>query len=103
MASIVLGWSELKNYLAEVGPGRGHPERPSECPFCDGARVWFDGWRVVFCVVLLDGAGHRFDDGLSLQRVACATCDTSWTLRPAFLYRTAPSSRTSWRVPGSRT
>lgn len=85
MASI-LGWSEPKSYLAEVGPERGHPERPRECPFCDGERVWFDGWRVVFCVVLLDGVAHRFDDGLPLQRVACAACCTSWTLRPAFLY-----------------
>jgi transposase-like protein len=86
VASIGLGPAEFKIYVAEVGPERGHPERPSECPFCDGEHVWFDGWRLVFCVVLVDGAVHRFDDGLPLQRVKCATCRTSWTLRPAFLY-----------------
>lgn len=84
--SIVLGWTEFKTYVEQVGPERGRPERPSECPFCDGARVWFDGWRWVFCVVLRDGTPHRFDEGLPLQRVVCATCDVSWVLRPAFLY-----------------
>ena len=29
---------------------------------------------------------HRFEDGLPLQRVTCATCNQSWTLRPAWLY-----------------
>ena len=86
MASIVLGWSEFKIYVARIGPGRGRPELPGECPVCDGARIWLDGWRVVFCVVLLDGTPHRFDDGLPLQRVVCASCHRSWTLRPAFLY-----------------
>ncbi len=86
MASIVLGWSEFKSYVAEIGPERGHPELPGACPFCDGVRIWFDGWRLVFCVVLLDGTPHRFDDGLPLQRVVCAVCHVSWTLRPAFLY-----------------
>jgi transposase-like protein len=86
VASIALGWAEFKSYLAEIGPERGRPERPSECPFCDGGRVWFDGWRWVFCAVLEDGAVHRFDDGLPLQRVVCASCGVSWTLRPAFLY-----------------
>jgi hypothetical protein len=59
---------------------------PGACPFCDGVRIWLDGWRLVFCVVLLDGTPHRFDDGLPLQRVVCAGCHVSWTLRPAFLY-----------------
>ncbi|HJW74095.1 MAG TPA: hypothetical protein VJ787_00285 [Thermoleophilia bacterium] len=86
MASIVLGWSEFKTYVATTGPGRGHPGRPDECPFCDGERVWLDGWRFVYCVVLLDGTPHRFDDGLPLQRVVCALCHASWTLHPAFLY-----------------
>jgi hypothetical protein len=86
VASIGLGWTEFKSYVAEVGPGLGRPERPSECPFCDGKAVWFDGWRRAFCLVLDDGSVHRFDDGLPLQRVKCAICETSWTLRPAFLY-----------------
>jgi hypothetical protein len=86
VTSIDLGWSEFKTYLAEIGPERGHPEPPRECPFCDGDRIWLDGWRVVYCVVLLDGSPHRFDEGLALQRVVCAACRRSWTLRPAFLY-----------------
>jgi transposase-like protein len=86
MASIGLGPAEFKTYVAEVGPGRGRPERPSECLFCDGGRIWFDGWRWAFCLVLDDGLVHRFDDGLPLQRVKCATCRTSWTLQPTFLY-----------------
>ncbi len=28
--------------LPKSGPGAGDP---SECPFCDGGRIWFDGWR----------------------------------------------------------
>ena len=86
VASIVLGWCEFKIYLATIGPGLGHPDRPGACPVCDAAVVWLDGWRFVFCVVLLDGTPHRFDDGLPLQRVVCAICHVSWTLRPAFLY-----------------
>ena len=54
LASIELGWARFKSYLEVIGPGR--PERP----FCDGERVWFDGWRCVFAVVLADGTPHRF-------------------------------------------
>ena len=86
MASIVLGWSEFKSYVAQIGPGRRHPELPVECPFCDAELIWLNGWRVVFCVVLLDGTPYRFADGLPLQRVVCARCHVSWTLRPTLLY-----------------
>lgn len=86
MASIVLGWTECKTYLTTIGPGIGRPERPCACPFCDGKRVWFDGWRLVFSAVLAGGEPHRFDEGLWLQRVVCAGCDTSWALLPPFLY-----------------
>jgi hypothetical protein len=86
MASFTLAWTEIKVYVAEIGPGRGRPPRPSSCPFCDARRIWYDGWRIVFCVVLVDGAVLRFTDGLPLQRVVCASCLASWTLRPAFLY-----------------
>lgn len=86
MTSIGLGAAEFKTYVAEVGPGRRRPERPSTCPCCDGAHVWFDGWRWVFCLILEDGSVVRFDDGLPLQRVKCAACGSSWTLRPLFLY-----------------
>lgn len=86
MASIDLGWAGFKSYLEVIGPGRGRPERPRACPFCDGERVWFDGWRCVFAVVLADGTPHRFADGLWVQRVCCGRCGTSWPLRPSFLY-----------------
>ena len=86
MASIVLGSAGFKSYQEAIGPGRGRPERPRACPFCDGERVWFDGWRRVFAVVLADGTPHRFADGLWIQRICCAECGTSWPLRPGFLY-----------------
>ncbi len=86
MASIVLGEAGFKSYQAAIGPGRGRPERPRACPFCDGERVWFDGWRQVFVVVFTDGAAHRFDDGIWIQRACCAGCGSSWPLRPPFLY-----------------
>ncbi len=86
MSSIVLGWSTIKEYLATVGPKVGRPPRPRSCPRCDADRIWFDGWRLVYCVVLDDGTPHRFADGLPIQRVTCAHCDVSWPLRPAFLY-----------------
>ena len=86
MASFVVAWVEIKDYLAGVGPGLGRPDRPSSCPFCDAQRVWYDGWRIVFCAMLADGTVHRFDDGLPLQRVECPACSISWTLRPPFLY-----------------
>ena len=86
MESIGLGWSEFKTYVATMGPGLGRPDRPCACSFCDGAVVWFDGWRRVFSIVIVDRETHRFDDGLWLQRVVCAACDRSWTLLPSFLY-----------------
>lgn len=89
MASIVLGWTDFKVYEAEIGPGRESPNRPEQCQFCDGAKVWFDGWRRVCCVVIDDGGeSHGFEDRLFLRRCCCALplCGRSWTLRPAFLY-----------------
>lgn len=86
MSSVVLPWLEIKAYLASVGPGVGRPPRPERCARCDGDEICFDGWRIVFSIVLADGTAHRFDDGLPLQRVCCTRCDTSWTLRPAFHY-----------------
>ncbi len=86
LASIVLSSAGFKTYQKAIGPGRGRPDRPRACPFCDGERVWFDGWRLVFAVVLVDGTPHRFADGLWIQRVCCAECGTSWPLRPPFLY-----------------
>lgn len=87
MSSIVLPWTNIKSYLAEVGPGIGRPPRPTSCLRCPGQRIWYDGWRRV-CSVLLgeDGRAERIDDGVPLQRVACAACWTSWTLWPPFLY-----------------
>ncbi len=64
----------------------GRPPRPASCAWCEGARIWFDGWRIVHTILLADGRCHRFDNGLPLQRVACAACGRSWTLRPAWLY-----------------
>jgi hypothetical protein len=54
---------------------------------CSGQWIWYDGWRHVFSVVLVeDGRVQRVDEGVALQRVACASCWTSWTLWPPFLY-----------------
>jgi transposase-like protein len=86
LASIVLGEAGFKAYQEAIGPGRGRPDRPRACPFCDGERVWFDGWRQVFVVVLADGTTHRFDDGLWIKRACCAGCESSWPIRPPFLY-----------------
>jgi hypothetical protein len=83
--SIVLDWVEIKTYCETIGPDRGRPPRPTACCFCDWRRVWFDGWRVVFAVVLVDGTVHRFDDGLCLQRVKCARCKAAWTLYPPWM------------------
>ena len=86
MDIIALGWAEHNEYVATIGPGIGRPVRPVLCPDCDATRIWFDGWRWVFVVVLSSGELCRFDDGLPLQRVCCAACGRSWTLQPAFLY-----------------
>jgi hypothetical protein len=86
--SIALPWSEFKAYVAEVGPGRGLVARPVQCVFCDGERVWFNGWRQVLVTLLVDGQPHRLTEWLPLQRVRCARppCGRSWTLRPPWLY-----------------
>jgi hypothetical protein len=78
----------VKAYVAEVGPGRGRVARPAQCVFCDGERVWFNGWRRVLVTLLVDGQPHRLTDWLPLQRVRCAQppCGRSWTPRPPWLY-----------------
>ena len=91
MASFILGVAEFKSYVATIGPDLGRSERPAVCLLCVVCtRIWFNGWRRVFCVVLGDGDGdrvsERFDEGLWLQRVCCAECDGSWTIRPEALY-----------------
>lgn len=85
MASIPLDWTEIKSYCDTYGPGKQRPAQPRSCPQCDQDRIWYNGWRWVFPVFLQDGQCWRFDDGLALQRVKCAHCEHSWTLRPAWL------------------
>jgi hypothetical protein len=86
--SIALPWSEFKAYVAEVGPGRGRVARPAQCIFCDGERVWLNGWRRVLLTLLVEGQPHRLAEWLPLQRVRCAAvaCGRAWTLRPPWLY-----------------
>jgi len=86
--SIALPWSEFKAYVAQVGPGRGRVARPAQCIFCDGERIWFNGWRRVLVTLLVEGQPQRLTDWLPLQRVRCAQppCGRSWTLRPPWLY-----------------
>ena len=84
--SISEPWIQIKTYVANVGPAAGHPARPGACARCAGARIWFDGWRIVYTVVLDDGRRHRFDNGLPLARAKCKHCGQSWTLRPPWLY-----------------
>lgn len=89
MSRIVLPWTEIGTYRTQIGPKLRRPPRPTRCldPACPSERIWYDGWRHVFSIVLAEG-GHaqRIDEGLPLQRVACASCWRSWTLWPAFLY-----------------
>jgi len=86
--SIAPTWCDFKTYGEAIGPGRGRPARPGQCVFCDGERVWFNGWRRVLITLLVDGQPHRPDDWVPLQRVRCGRreCGRSWTLRPAWLY-----------------
>lgn len=87
MSRIVLPWADIKCYRAEVGPGVGRPPRPTTCLRCPSDRIWYDGWRHVYSVLLgEDGRPERLGEGVPLQRVACASCWVSWTLYPAFLY-----------------
>jgi hypothetical protein len=86
--SIALAWCDFKTYCDEIGPGRAQPARPAQCIFCDGERVWFNGWRRVLPTLLVDGRPHRPAEWVPLRRVRCARreCRRSWTLRPPWLY-----------------
>lgn len=76
---------DFKTHL-EKRRALGHSCLPDECPFCGDPRVWRDGVRVVYSLVLIDGTVRRFDDGLEVQRAVCAACHRSWTLYPKPLY-----------------
>lgn len=81
------GWTpEINEYLKKIGPKVGRPDRPRKCLVCPCEWIWFDGWRFVYCVILIDQTVKRFENGLPLQRVACSECNHSWTLRPYFIY-----------------
>jgi hypothetical protein len=71
VSRIVLPWTDIKSYRTEIGPTLRRPPRPTSCldPACPSERIWYDGWRHVFSIVLADG-GHaqRIDEGLPLQR-----------------------------------
>jgi hypothetical protein len=86
--SIALPWCDFKRYCEAMGPDRGRPPRPTQCVFCDGVGVWFNGWRLVLITLLVEGQPHRPTEWLPMQRVRCArkTCRRSWTLRPPWLY-----------------
>jgi hypothetical protein len=86
--SIALAWCDCKTYCEDIGPGRAEPPRPAQCVFCDGVRVWFNGWRRVWPTLLVDGRPHRPPDGVALRRVRCGRrgCRRSWTVRPPWLY-----------------
>jgi len=86
--SIAPTWCDFKTYCEEIGPGRGRPARPGQCPFCEGERVWLNGWRRVLITLMADGQPHRPDDWVPLPRVRCGRpeCGRSWTLRPGWLY-----------------
>jgi len=86
MSSIAYTWTEIKLYVETIGPDLGRPPRPDVCPLCNHNWIWYDGWRLVFCLILADGTPYRFDDGLWVQRVACSRCWFSWICRPTFLY-----------------
>jgi len=86
--SIAQAWGDFKTYGEEIGPAAARPGRPAQCVFCDGARVWFNGWRRVLITLMVEGQPHRPADWVPLQRVRCArrACGRSWTLRPPWLY-----------------
>ena len=86
--SIALAWDDFKTYCEAIGRGRAHPPRPAQCVFCDGTRVWFNGWRRMLPTLLVDGRPHRPTEWVALQLVRCARreCRRSWTLRPPWLY-----------------
>lgn len=86
MYSFTFDASDCKDYLERIGPELERPERPKVCPFCDYTWVWFDGWRILYPVILTEGKASHLRNGLFLQRVACSKCYRSWTLYPAFLY-----------------
>jgi hypothetical protein len=85
VASIDLDDSDFKTHL-EQRRAIGRACLPDECPFCGNPRLWLDGVRVVYSLVLVEGTVRRFDDGLELQRAVCAACHKSWTLYPEPLY-----------------
>jgi hypothetical protein len=86
--SIALAWCDFKTYVEGIGPGRGQPPRPVQCPFCDGERVWFNGWRRVWVTLRVDGRPYRPADGVAVKLVRCArrACRRSWALQPPWLY-----------------
>jgi hypothetical protein len=67
-------WSDFKSYCDEMGPGRGRPARPTPCVFCDGARVWFNGWRFVLITLVVDGQPHRPTECVPLPPGAPGGC-----------------------------
>lgn len=85
--SIALPWSDCETYGETIGPGRARLARPRQRAFCDGDRVWFNGWRRVLIALLVDGQPYRPADWVVRQRVRRArpAGRRSWALRPPWL------------------
>jgi hypothetical protein len=60
-------------------------ERPPSCRYCQ-ARTWWNGWREVFPVVLLEGGAGVEREVRRIPRAKCSACRQSVTLYPDGFY-----------------
>jgi hypothetical protein len=56
-------------------------QRPAECIFCDGEKIWWNGARQRSATGLVDDRPVTVSS-FPCRRVRCATCRKSWTLLP---------------------
>jgi hypothetical protein len=78
--SIALAWCDFKRYCDEIGAGREQPARPAQCVFCEGERVWFNGWRRVLPTLVVDSRRGKVASTISSRAGCGRRCQPSSTV-----------------------
>lgn len=73
--------SENSDHVVPAEPPARPFERPTQCIYCPGRRIWWNGTRKRSASVEVDGRVEHVAT-IACARVKCATCWRSWALRP---------------------
>ena len=60
-------------------------EKPAQCPYCGGGRIWYHGWYHRKEGNIPCDSESGVSEQLAIRRFRCARCRRTFSVRPAFL------------------